>query len=234
MDASDEILHMPTPSALLNLDGSIHSLNEAMAWTLGRPVEQCVGRGFGDLLPASQLTWAERLVSHAAATETVVMRVLEFPGPGSAFVVLLVEARRVNAPAGGEALVWVHSLDARNDRGGLLIPFRLAAKDANLGVCMYSPLERKLEWLGGAPALEALFPDCSVSLSDVVRHVDPEDRIALRRLARSTSAWSPWGRLRFLTERDGWHHLICRTRRLILGFRGPVRIFGLIRDDTNR
>ncbi|MCX4580538.1 SpoIIE family protein phosphatase [Streptomyces sp. NBC_01571] len=234
MDASDEILQMATPSALLTLAGVIRNLNAAMARTLGRTVEQCVGRGFGDLLPTSQLSAVESLVSHAATTKTVAMRVLEFPGPGSASVVCLVEARRVNDPVGGEALVWVHSLDATNDRGGLLIPFRLAAKAANLGLCMYSPQERKLEWLGGAPALAALFPEASMSMSDVVRRVHPDDRGALRRLVRSTAPRSPWIRLRFLTEHDGWHFLVCRARRIILGFGGPERVFGVIRDETKR
>ncbi|MEU0038927.1 MULTISPECIES: SpoIIE family protein phosphatase [unclassified Streptomyces] len=234
MDASDEILQMATPSALLTLDGVIRSLNEAMARALGRSVEQCAGRGFGELLPTSQLSAVESLVSHAATTKTVAMRVLEFPGPGAASVVCLVEARRVNDPVGGEALVWVHSLDARNDRGGLLIPFRLAAKAANLGLCMYSPQERKLEWLGGAPALAALFPEASMSLSEVVRRVHPDDRGALRRLVRSAAARSPWIRLRFLTEHDGWHFLVCRARRIILGSGGPERVFGVIHDETKR
>ncbi|MFH9969951.1 PAS domain-containing protein [Streptomyces mirabilis] len=174
MDASDEILQMATPSALLTLDGAIHRLNAPMARVLGRPVEQCVGHRFGDLLPARQLTAVESLVSHAATTKTVAMRVLEFPGPASASVVCLVEARQVNDPVGGGALVWVHSLNASNDRGGLLIPFRLAAKAANLGLCMYSSQERTLEWLGGAPALAALFPKASMPLSEVVRRVHPE------------------------------------------------------------
>ncbi|MER5805204.1 SpoIIE family protein phosphatase [Streptomyces mirabilis] len=234
MDASDELLQMATPSALLTLDGAIRSLNAAMARTLGRSVEQCVGRGFGDLLPASQLTAVESLVAHAATTKTVAVRVLEFPGPGTASVVCLVEARPVNDPVGGESLVWVHSLDAGNDLGALLIPFRLAAKAANLGLCMYSPQERELEWLGGAPALAALFPEASMSLFEVVRRVHPDDRGALRRLVRSTAARSPWIRLRYLTERDGWHLLVCRARRLILGSGGPERVFGVIRDDTKR
>ncbi|MEU6218103.1 PAS domain-containing protein [Streptomyces sp. NPDC047022] len=131
MDASDEILQMATPSALLTLDGAIRRLNAPMARVLGRPVEQCVGHKFGDLLPASQLPAAESLVSHAATTKTVAMRLLEFPGPASASVVCLVEARRVNDPVGGGALVWVHSLNSGNGRDGLLVPFRLAAKAAN-------------------------------------------------------------------------------------------------------
>ncbi|MGW2612077.1 PAS domain-containing protein [Streptomyces mirabilis] len=158
MDASDVLLQMATPSALLTLDGAIRSLNAAMARTLGRSVEQCVGRGFGDLLPASQLTAVKSLVAHAATTKTVAMRVLEFPGPGTASVVCLAEARPVNDPVGGESLVWVHSLNAGNDLSALLIPFRLAAKAANLGLCMYSPQERELEWAGWCTRLGGAVP----------------------------------------------------------------------------
>ncbi|MGW2689889.1 SpoIIE family protein phosphatase [Streptomyces sp. NPDC001414] len=232
MDASDELLQMATPSALLTLDGAIRSLNAAMAKTLGRSVEQCVGRGFGDLLPASQLTAVKSLVAHAATTKTVAMRVLEFPGPGTAAVVCLVEARPVSYPVGGESLVWVHSLNAGNDLDALLIPFRLAVEAAHLGLCMYSAQERELEWLGGAPALAALFPKASMSLSEAVRRVHLADRGELRRLVGPTAARSPWIRLRFLTECDGWHLLVCRARRLILGPCGPERVFGVIRDDT--
>ncbi|MFE0632790.1 SpoIIE family protein phosphatase [Streptomyces sp. NPDC058864] len=234
MDASDQLLRRATPSALLTLDGAIHSLNAAMAKVLDRPAEQCVGRNLGDLLPESQLTAVESLVTHAATTMTVVMRVLEFPGPGAARLVCLVEARLTSDPADGEKLLWVHSLNAGNDLGSLVIPFRLAAKAADLGVCMYSPREQQLEWLGGAPALAMLFPEASVSLSSVVRRVHPDDRGALRRLVRSTAAQSPWIRLRFLTEGDGWHLLACQTRRVQLGYGGPLRIFGVIRDDTKR
>ncbi|MEV7366560.1 SpoIIE family protein phosphatase [Streptomyces sp. NPDC091299] len=232
MDALDELLRRPTPSALVALDGSVLSLNAAMARVLGRSVEQCLGRGFGDLLPASQVTAVESLVAHAATTNTVAMRVLEFPGPDTASVVCLVEARSVNDPAGREPLVWLHSLNAGNDRGGLLIPFRLAAKAADLGLCMYSPQERELEWLGGAPALAALFPEASMPLSEVVRRVHPEDREPLRRLMTSTAARSPWIKVRFLTERDGCHHLVCQSRRIILGSGGPERVLGVIRDET--
>jgi PAS domain-containing protein len=232
MDALDELLRRPTPSALVALDGAVLSLNAAMARVLGRSVEQCLGHGFGDLLPASQLTSVESLVAHAATTDTVAMRVLEFPGSDTASVVCLVEARSVNDPAGREPLVWLHSLNAANDRGGLLIPFLLAAKAANVGLCMYSPQERELEWLGGAPALAALFPEASMPLSEVVRRVHPEDREPLRRLVTSTAARSPWIRVRFLTERDGCHLLVCQSRRIILGYGGPERVLGVIRDET--
>src|SRR5262245_19836193 len=153
MDASDELLRSAGPSALLTLDGAIRSLNAAMASNLGRPANQCVGRDIGDLLPASQRMSARSLVAHAATTGTVGMRVLEFPGPGHAPVVCLIEARAVKDPADGEQLVWVHSLHAGNDLSSLLIPFRLASKAANLGLCMCSPDDRQLEWMGGAPAL---------------------------------------------------------------------------------
>ncbi|MEV6993708.1 SpoIIE family protein phosphatase [Streptomyces sp. NPDC093228] len=232
MDALDELLRRPTPSALVALDGAVLSLNAAMARVLGRSVEQCLGHGFGDLLPASQLTSVESLVAHAATTDTVAMRVLEFPGSDTASVVCLVEARSVNDPAGREPLVWLHSLNAANDRGGLLIPFLLAAKAANVGLCMYSPQERELEWLGGAPALAALFPEASMPLSEVVPRVHPEDREPLRRLVTSTAARSPWIRVRFLTERDGCHLLVCQSRRIILGYGGPERVLGVIRDET--
>src|SRR4051812_19109064 len=102
MDASDALLRRATPSALLTSDGGICSLNAAMATSLGMSADQCVGRGFGDLLPASQQVSAKNLVAHATTTETVVMRVLEFPGPGGASVVCLLEARPVRDPADGE------------------------------------------------------------------------------------------------------------------------------------
>ncbi|MFG3206473.1 SpoIIE family protein phosphatase [Streptomyces sp. NPDC048192] len=232
MDASDELLQVPKASALLTLDGAIRSLNTAMARTLGSSIEQCLGRRFGELLPASQSTAVESLVTHAATTKTVAMRVLEFPGPGAAPVVCLIEARPVNDPLGGGRLVWMHSLDAGNDLGGLVIPFRLAAEAASLGLCMYSPPSRELEWLGGAPTLAALFPRASMALSEVVRRVHPDDRGALRRLVNSPAARSPWIRLRFLTERDGCHHLICQARRIVLGYGGAEWGIGVICDDT--
>jgi hypothetical protein len=43
MDALDELLRRPTPSALVALDGAVLSLNAAMARVLGRSVEQCLG-----------------------------------------------------------------------------------------------------------------------------------------------------------------------------------------------
>ncbi|MFF7209795.1 SpoIIE family protein phosphatase [Streptomyces sp. NPDC008238] len=232
MDASDDLLRWATPSALLAVDGTIRSLNAPMAATLGTPVEQCVGRDFSDLLPESQRASAENLLTIGATTKTVAMRVLEFSAPERASVVSLIEARPVTDPAGPERLVWLHSVDARNDPGGLLIPFRLAAAAADLGLWMYSPRENELEWLGGAPALALLFPQAKASLSRVVRGCHPDDREVLRRLVRSTATQSPWISLQFRSGSDGWQHLACQIRRIQLGYGGPEQIFGVIRDDT--
>ncbi|MFD4231855.1 SpoIIE family protein phosphatase [Streptomyces sp. NPDC058545] len=234
MDASDELLRGTDPAALLALDGAIRSLNAAMAIVLGRPAEQCLGHDFGELWPASQRMSADSLVAHAARTMTVAMRVLEFPGQGGAPVACLIEARQVKEPVGDEARVWVHALDARNDLASLLIPFRMATTAANLGLWMYSPHEHQLEWLGGAPALAALFPDFTASFSRVISAVHSDDQEALWQLMRSTSAQSPWVRLRYLTQHDGWHQLAAQTRRIRLGYDGPERIFGVVRDDTKQ
>ncbi|MFF3878270.1 SpoIIE family protein phosphatase [Streptomyces sp. NPDC001978] len=235
MDASDELLRRPDPSALLALNGAIRSLNAAMATVLGRPAEQCLGHDFGDLLPASQRMSAENLVAHAARTKTVPMRVLEFPGRGGAPVACLIEARPVKDPAGDEQLVWVHALDARNDLTSLLIPFRMATEAADVvGLWMYSAHGNRLEWLGGAPALAATFPDPNTYLSKVISAVHPDDREALRQLLRPPTAQSPWIRLRYLTPHDGWHQLTVQTRRIQLGYGGPERIFGVVRDDTKQ
>ncbi|MFG2480823.1 PAS domain-containing protein [Streptomyces fagopyri] len=108
MDASDELLQMATPSALLTLDGVIRSLNAAMAAQLGKPWERCAGHGFVDLLREDQCIAAEGLLTHGATTKRLAMRVLEFPGSGTATVVCLVEARAVTDASSGERLVWVH------------------------------------------------------------------------------------------------------------------------------
>ncbi|MGW1801014.1 SpoIIE family protein phosphatase [Streptomyces sp. NPDC001984] len=234
MAASDELLHKADPSALLTLDGVISSLNAAMATALGRSAQQCRGRDFGDLWPASQRMSAESLVAHAARTETVAMRVLEFPGRGGASVACLIEARPVKDPAGDEQLVWVHALDARNDLASLLIPFRMATAAADLGLWMYSPQGQQLEWLGGAPALAALLPDPTTPLSSVISAVHPDDREAFQQLLRPPPTQSPWVRLRYLTQHEDWHRLTVQTRRIQLGYDGPERIFGMVRDDTKQ
>ncbi|MEU1593428.1 SpoIIE family protein phosphatase [Streptomyces sp. NPDC005708] len=234
MDATDELLRRAGPSALLTLNGAMRGLNAAMAAALGRPAEQCLGRDFGDLWPASQRMSAESLVVTAARTKTVAMRVLEFPGQGGAPVACLLEARPVKDPAGGEQLVWVHSLDAHNDLASLLIPFRLAAEAADLGLWMYSPQRDQLEWLGGAPALVALTPDLTTPLSRVISALHPDDREAFRQLVRSAPVHSSWLRLRHFTPQDGWHQLALQTRRLQLGYGGPERNFGVLRDDTKQ
>ncbi|RPE40755.1 serine phosphatase RsbU (regulator of sigma subunit) [Streptomyces sp. Ag109_O5-1] len=234
MGASDELLRRAGPSALLTLDGVISGLNAAMATALGKPAEQCLGHSFGDLWPASQQVSAERLVVCAAGTKTVAMRVLEFPGRSGVPVACLLEARQLKDPAGDEQLVWVHSLDARNDLASLLIPFRLATEAADLGLWMYSPQGDQMEWLGGPPALDPRFPDPTVPVSRVISAVHPDDRQAFRQLLRSAPAQSPWVKLRYLAPPDGWHHLAVRTRRMQLGYEGPERIFGVVRDDTER
>ncbi|MGW1885614.1 SpoIIE family protein phosphatase [Streptomyces sp. NPDC001970] len=243
MDASDELLRGADPAALLTMDGAIRSLNAAMATALGEPAKQCLGRDFGeqllecdfgDLWPASQRMSADSLVAHAARTKTVAMRVLDFPGPGGAPVACLIQAQQVKDPASDEQLVWVHALDARNDLASLLIPFRMATTAAHLGLWMYSPHEHQLEWIGGAPALATLFPDPTISLSTVISAVHPDDREALLQLLRSASAQSSWVRLRYLPQHEGWHQLAAQARRIQLGYGGPERIFGMVRDDTKQ
>ncbi|MGW0625231.1 SpoIIE family protein phosphatase [Streptomyces sp. NPDC002758] len=234
MDASDELLRRADPAALLTLDGVISGLNTAMATLLGRSAEQCLGRGFGDLCPASQRMSAKSLVVHTARTKTVAMRVLEFPGRSGAPVVCLIEARPVKDPAGDEQLVLVHALDTQNDLTSLLIPFRLATEAADVGLWMYSAHEQRLEWLGGAPALAATFPDPGTYLSTVISAVHSDDQEALRQLLRPPPAQTPWVRLRYLTPHDGWHQLTVQTRRIQLGYGGPERTFGVVRDDTRQ
>ncbi|MEU4097488.1 SpoIIE family protein phosphatase [Streptomyces sp. NPDC026673] len=232
MDALDELIRRTDPSALLTAEGAIRSLNAAMATVLARPAEQCLGRSFCDLLPESQRATAASLLAYGATTETVAIRALEFAGVGSASVVSLIEARPVNDPADGKRLVWLYSVDARNDLNGLLIPFRLAAEAAELALCTYSPLEHRLTWVSGPPALAALFSEASASMVGAVRRVHPADREALGRLLRSTAAQSPWVTLRFHSEQGRWHHLACQVRRIQLGYGGPEQAFGVIRDDT--
>ncbi|SHN36016.1 PAS fold-containing protein [Actinacidiphila paucisporea] len=234
MDASDDLLRKAYPSALVTLGGVVRRLNAPMATALGKPAVQCVGRDFAALLPAGQRVSAERLVAQGATGRRLAMNVLEFPGPGGASVVFLVEARLAEDSAGGERLVWVHSLDSKNDLASLLIPFRLAAKAAGLGLWMYSPADRQLEWIGGAPAMAALFPNPTVALSRVIARVHPDDQKALRRLMLPTSAQSPWIELRFRTDHSGWHHLACQARRVDLGHGGPELTFGVVRDDTEQ
>jgi PAS domain-containing protein len=154
VNSSDEFLRRAEPSALLYPDGIVRSLNAAMATLLGRPEEQCVGRYVWDLVPESQRSVVERIVAHASK-QRLAMRVLEFPRPGKASLVSLIEARPVTPAEGDEQLVWVHALNVHNDLGSLLVPFRLSAKSAGLGLCMYHPQVQQLEWLGGAPTVAA-------------------------------------------------------------------------------
>ncbi|MFD0138691.1 hypothetical protein ACFVIL_32760 [Streptomyces sp. NPDC127159] len=108
----------------------------------------------------------------------------------------------------------------------------MATTAGDLGLWMYSSREHSLEWLGGAPAVADLFPDPTAPLSRVMPSVHPDDRGALQQLVSSVSARSPWTRLRYLTEHDGWHELAAQTLRIQLGYGGPERIFGVVRDDT--
>ncbi|MCC5480087.1 PP2C family protein-serine/threonine phosphatase [Streptomyces barringtoniae] len=232
MDASNELLRRAEPSALLYPDGAVRSLNEAMASALSRPAEQCVGRCIWELLPTSQRSVAKRIVANANKQQ-LTMRVLELPRPGRVCLVTLVEARPTTA-AGGKQLVWVHALNVHNDLGSLLIPFRESAKAAGLGLCVYLPQVEQLEWLGGAPAVGALFPEASMPLPWMVRHVHPDDRGILRQLLDSGTTGRPWTGLRFQTERGDWHQLACQTRRIQLGYDGPEQVFGTIRDDTRQ
>ncbi|MGW1888275.1 SpoIIE family protein phosphatase [Streptomyces sp. NPDC001970] len=231
VDASDELLRRAEPSALLYPDGIVRSLNAAMTAVLGRPEEQCVGRYVWDLVPESQRSVVEGIVAHASK-QKLAMRVLELPRPGRPSLVFLVEARSITPAGGGEQLVWVHALNVHNDLGSLLIPFQLSAKSAGLGLCIYHPQVQQLEWLGGAPTVGALFPETSVSLPWVVRHVHRGDRGSLRRLLVSDATLGPWTSLRFHADQGDWYQLACQTRRIQLGYDGPEQVFGMIRDDT--
>jgi serine phosphatase RsbU (regulator of sigma subunit) len=234
MDASVKPPGKAYPSAQVTLGGVIRHLNDAMATALGMPADKCVGRGFAALLPPGQRISAENLVAQGATGKRLAMNVLEFPGHGGSSVVFLVEARLAEDSADGERLVWVHALDTKNDLASLLIPFRLAAKAAGLGLWAYSRPDHQLEWMGGAAAMAALFPAAALPLSEVTARVAPEDQKALRQLMRPTSAQSPWIELHFRTGRDGWHHLACQTRRVDLGQGGPELTFGVVRDDTEQ
>jgi PAS domain S-box-containing protein len=230
VDASDELLRRAEPSALLHPNGIVRSVNAAMATALGRPAEQCVGRDAWELVPESQRSVVERIVTHASK-QRLAMRVLELPSPGGASLVFLVEARPV-ITAGGEQLVWVHSLNVHKDLGSLLMPFRLSAKSTGLGLCVYHPEVQQLEWLGGADSVGALFPEASVSLPWVVGHIHPDDRNSLRRLLAPDAPQGPWTKLRFHTDHGERYDLACQTRRIQLGYDGPEQVFGMIRDDT--
>ncbi|MFD7442129.1 SpoIIE family protein phosphatase [Streptomyces sp. NPDC059909] len=231
MDSSDELLRRAEPSALLYPDGIVRSLNAAMAAVLGRPEEQCVGRYVWDLVPESQRSAVECIVAHASK-QRLAMRVLELPGPGGAALVALIEGRPITPARGGEELVWVHALNVRNDLDSLLIPFRLSAKSAGLGLFMYHPQVQQLEWLGGAATVGALFPEATVSLPWVLRHVHPDDWDSLRRLLAPDAPQLPWTSLRFHSDHGDWYQLACQTRPIQLGYDGPEQVFGMIRDDT--
>ncbi len=154
------------------------------------------------------------------------MRCAGVSGAGRASAVSLIEARPVKDPASRERLVRVHSVDARNDPGGLLIPFRLAAAAADLGLWSHHLHERP-DWGRWRTVLASLVPACLDALGPGWSgRVHPDDRVALRRLVRSTAAQSPWISLRFRTENDGWDHIACQIRRIQPGHGGPEQVFG--------
>ncbi|SNT07843.1 SpoIIE family protein phosphatase [Actinacidiphila glaucinigra] len=234
MDASDELLRTADPAALLSLDGAIRSLNIAMTTVLDRSANRCLGRKFSELWPASQRILADSLVVNAANAKTVAMRVLQFPGHGGESVACLMEARPVQEPTSGQGLVWLHALDAGNDLASLLIPFRLATEAADLGLWTYSPDGEQFEWLGGLPSFILALPDLTGPLPRIISAVHPDDQEPFLRLLRSGSAQSSWVTLRCLNQHGGWHQLSAQTRRIRLGYGGPERIFGLVRDDTQQ
>lgn len=232
MDAWDEFLQKPYPSALVGLDGVIRRLNASMATALGKPVDHCVDCTFADLLPEDQQGPAESLIAQAATGRRAAMSVLGFPGSEDSSMAILVEARRAVDPGSDEQLVWVRSLDTHKDLTDLLrFPFRVAARSAGLGIWSYSHPDHRLSWVGGAPELSSLIGDSPVSLSQVIQRIHPDDRRALRRLA-GRSAQSSRISVRLETEDDHWHHLICQTRRVRLGYGGPKATFVLVRDET--
>ncbi|SEN46448.1 SpoIIE family protein phosphatase [Actinacidiphila rubida] len=232
METSQELLAGAGPAAVLTTDGSVVGLNDAMAEALGRSQEQCLGQRFGELWPEGQRMSARSLVAHAVTEKTVAMRVLDFPGAPSASLVELIEARRVRVGEDGSRRVWVHALDTHKDMASLLIPFRLAAAAAHVGLWMYSSADATLEWLGGEPGVGALFPDPTMSLASMAAAVEPDDRDTLLRLMGTPTARSSWERVRYRTEHDGWHQLAVQTRRTRLGYGGPEATFGVVRDDT--
>ncbi|MBY8882524.1 SpoIIE family protein phosphatase [Actinacidiphila acidipaludis] len=235
METADELLRGPGPAALLTLDGTVVELNEAMAAALGRPSEQCAGRGFSDLWPPGRRAAPRELVSHAAAGKSVAMRVLDFAWPAGAAAtssIELTEARQVRNPSGHGSRVWLHALDVRNDVSGLLIPFCTDARTARLGVLTYSAGDHSLEWLGGAPSVGAIFPESAMPLDRVLASVHPEDRETVRRMLDLPSPRSPWTTVRYRAPDSDWHRLGVRTRRIRLGHDGPSTTLGLVRDDT--
>jgi serine phosphatase RsbU (regulator of sigma subunit)/PAS domain-containing protein len=202
-----------------------------MAKILGRPPGECTGSYLADLLPGDQRIEAERLLDRAAAGDRLATAVLIFPGRVAA-VACLFEARRLRRGVDGEPVVRLSSLSSQNDLAKLLIPFQMAAEAGGVALWMYSSPDRLLKWIGGDAGMTP-FSERTLSLSQVVRKVHPEDREALRRLMRPPSAVrSPPVELRFFGRDDEWHNLACQTRRVELGYGGPTVVFGTVRDET--
>lgn len=232
MDSSREILRNGEPSALVSVDGVVRRLNDPMASVLGRAPDECRGRHLADLLSEDQRNQVERLLDQGVKDDPYATAVLIFPGRDAA-VACLFKAQSVQGDAGGGPLVRICSLSAQEDLSRLLIPFQMAARVAEVALWMYSPSDHRLRWIGGETEIASLPPQPTLSLSQVIRRVHPEDREALRRLMRPrASARSRVIEVRVLGEDDAWHHLACRTRRVELGYGGPKVIFGTVRDET--
>jgi hypothetical protein len=238
MDTSNELVHSVDPdgpaSVLLTTAGTIRALNASMALALGEPAEKCIGRDFAGLLPETQRTTVKVLVSHVARSRTPAIRVLEFQGHSDVPTACLVQAQAVRTGEEGHRLVWVREVDAQDDLDSLLIPFRLAAKAADLGVFVFWREQKRFEWLGGSPRIAALAP-ADMSAREVTRRVHPDDRQKFWKLVNNTTAApSAWTRCRFRTDSDGRRLLAFQNRLIRLGRDGPRLILGMVRDETQQ
>lgn len=217
------------PSAVLAADGTISALTDSMAGLLGSSPAQCVGRVFSELLPESQRATAEVLIAHSAASRARAMRVLEFSGKDGMTIASLVEATPPVA-ASSRRFVKVRVVHVQSDRDSLLIPFRMAAKAADLALFLYR--DERLEWLGGSSSLVSLAPSAALTLRELVQRVHPEDKAALRSVLRAIAAPGSWTRIRFRSKTGEWRVLACLIRQIQLGYYGARQVIGIVRDET--